>query len=121
MPTHCVLARGLKLLQSLASASFAVRSSFKQACLSPPTVTDPRAAARQLMLTSSSGGPSGRAAPGIARAIVAAMAVTVKARMRCSFPLASQRQSTPAVPYRAEQTGGDVGATLVVALLPAAA
>src|SRR5260370_29989579 len=98
MPTHCVLARGLKLLQSLASASFAVRSSFKQACLSPPTVTDPRAAARQLMLTSSSGGPSGRAAPGAARAIAAAMAEAAEGRLPCPVSFVAQRRFHPAGP-----------------------
>src|SRR5712692_5976363 len=99
MPTHCVRALGLKLFQSLVSASFAVRSSFKQACLSDPTVTDPRAAARQLVLTSSSGGPPAHAAPAVATAIAATMTLAAKARMTRSFPLASQRQSAPAVPY----------------------
>src|SRR6266446_10787178 len=113
MPTHCVRERALKLLQALGSVSFAVRSSFKQACLSPPTVSDPRAAALQLMLTSSSGGTPAHAAPCVATTIAAPMTLTVKARMTCPFPLAFQRQRRLAVPFVLKDQRGRAGGSPV--------
>src|SRR5262249_4037458 len=96
MPTHCALAAGLKSLHCLTSASCAVPSSFRQACVPVPGATDPRAAALQLWRTSSFGGPPAEAIPQVARAIAAPMTLTLKARM--NVPVLRQRLN--AAPHR---------------------
>jgi len=52
VPTHCVRALRLEVVQSFAGVSFAVRSSARQACWPVPAATDPGAAALSLMRTS---------------------------------------------------------------------